>query len=55
MTVAERAHRENNGPRDIVERTAAFADRVIKLCLALPDNAAGWEIGKQLVRAAMSV
>ena len=44
-----------DGPPDIVERTAAFADRIIKLSFALPNIAAGWEIGKQLVRAGMSV
>jgi four helix bundle protein len=44
-----------DNPRDIVERTAEFADRIIKLSFALPNNAAGWEIGKQLVRAGMSV
>ncbi len=42
-------------PYDIAERTAAFADRVIKLSFRLPNNPAGWEIGKQVVRAAMSV
>ncbi|MGB2987334.1 MAG: four helix bundle protein [Phycisphaerae bacterium] len=42
-------------PRDIVERTAAFADRVIRLSFALPNNPAGWDIGKQLVRAGTSV
>jgi four helix bundle protein len=42
-------------PIDIVERTASFADRVIKLALALPNNVAGRDIGRQLIRAAMSV
>ena len=55
MMIPEGEQRKDNGPRDIVERTAEFADRVIKLCLALPNNPAGWEIGKQLIRAAMSV
>ena len=41
--------------RDIVKRTALFADRVVKLSFALPNNAAGWEIGRQVVRAGMSV
>lgn len=40
---------------DIVERTAAFADRVVQLTLALPSNAAGWELGRQLVRSGTSV
>jgi len=39
----------------IVDRTAEFADRVIQLCLALPGNSVGWEIGRQLVRAGTSV
>lgn len=42
-------------PRDIVERTAEFGDRVIRLCLALPNHCAGWEIGKQLVRCGTSI
>ena len=41
--------------RDIVKRTAMFADRIVKLSFALPNNAAGWEIGRQVVRAGMSV
>lgn len=45
----------NAKPRDIVARSAEFADRVIQVSLALPHNVVGWEIGKQLVRAAMSV
>lgn len=55
MTGSATPYREGSGPPDIVERTAAFADRVIQLSFALPNNAAGWEIGKQLVRAGMSV
>ena len=46
---------ENAGRRDIVKRTAVFADRVIKLSFGLPNNVVGWEIGKQLVRAGTSV
>ena len=41
--------------RDIVKRTALFADRIVKLSFALPNNAAGWETGRQVVRAGMSV
>jgi four helix bundle protein len=44
-----------NWRRNIVKRTAMFADRIVKLSFALPNNAAGWEIGRQLVRAGMSV
>jgi len=42
-------------PQDIVDRTAAFADRVIKMSFSLPDNPVGWELGRQIVRSAMSV
>ncbi len=42
-------------PRDIVERTAEFADRIIRLSFALPSSPAGWEIGRQVVRCGMSV
>jgi four helix bundle protein len=55
MTTLNHDEQQRDGPRDNVERTAAFADRIIKLSFALPNNAAGWEIGKQLVRAGMSV
>ena len=51
-------HRENklvDGQSGIVDRTAKFADRVIQLCLALPGNSVGWEIGRQLVREGTSV
>lgn len=40
---------------DIVERTANFADRVIRVCQSLPANSVGWELGRQLVRAGSSV
>lgn len=39
----------------ITKRTAVFADRIIQLCLALPGNSVGWEMGKQLVRCGTSV
>ena len=55
MTEGESTLRDRAAPRDIVERTAKFADRVIKLCLSLPRNVAGWEMGKQLIRAGTSV
>jgi four helix bundle protein len=42
-------------PRDILQRTARFADRIVRLCLSLPHNVVGWEIGKQLIRAGTSV
>lgn len=40
---------------DIVERTGEFADRIIRLSFELPNNPAGWEIGKQIVRAGTSI
>ncbi|MEK7757773.1 MAG: four helix bundle protein [Planctomycetota bacterium] len=43
------------GQLGIVDRTAEFADRIIQLCLALPSNSVGWEIGRQLIRAGTSV
>ena len=55
MTALNHEEQRHDGRRDIVKRTAPLADRVIKLSFALPNNAAGWEIGKQLVRAGMSV
>jgi len=57
MTVHERVCVHDAGPpaRDVVGRTAAFADRVVRLTLALPKNATGFELGKQLVRAGTSV
>jgi four helix bundle protein len=39
----------------IVVRTADFADRVIEFVLRLPNNTVGWELGRQLVGAGMSV
>jgi four helix bundle protein len=42
-------------PHDIPDRTAGFADRVIRLSFALPNSVTGWEIGRQLVHAGMSV
>lgn len=42
-------------PIAITKRSAAFADRVIQLCLVLPSHAVGWEISRQLVRCGMSV
>jgi four helix bundle protein len=42
-------------PVDIVSRTAAFADRIVKMSFALPNKPAGWEIGRQIVRAGLSI
>ena len=50
-----RKYRLVGGQLGIVDRTAEFADRIIQLCLALPNNSVGWEIGRQLVRAGTSV
>ncbi len=55
MTERESTWRDRAAPPDILERTAEFADRVIKVCLSLPHNVAGWEMGKQLIRAGTSV
>lgn len=44
-----------DGDDGIVARTARFADRIIQLCLSLPSNTVGWEVGRQLVRAGMSM
>ena len=40
---------------DIQERTFKFAVRVVKLLNRLPRTTAGFEIGKQVVRSAMSI
>lgn len=42
-------------PTDIVERTADFADRIVRMTQALPNNVAGFEIGRQIIRAGTSV
>ena len=42
-------------PYDITERSAAFADRCIRVALALPNNGVAWELQKQLARASASV
>ena len=55
QTSDETSERYSQPPRDIVERTASFADRIIQVSLALPNNPVGWEIGRQVVRAGMSV
>lgn len=55
MTTSDTQSPDGACPRDIVERTAAFADRVIQLSFALPGNVAGWEIGRQIVRSGASV
>lgn len=40
---------------DLIERVERAADRTIQMVLALPNNPAGWEIGRQVVRSAGSV
>ena len=42
-------------PYDIFARTAQFADRCIRLSLALPQNGVAWELQRQLVRSSGSV
>ena len=41
--------------QELEERTKAFHLKVIKLCSMLPNNIAGWEISRQLIRSAGSV
>ena len=40
---------------EMQSRTKQFALRIFRLCEALPQSTAGWAIGKQIVRSAMSV
>jgi len=40
---------------DLLERVERIVDRTLQMALALPHNALGWEIGKQVVRSAGSV
>lgn len=40
---------------DLFPRVERAVDRVIQMALALPGNAAGWEIGRQVIRSAGSV
>ncbi len=40
---------------ELKSRTKAFHIQVIKLCELLPRNAAGFELGKQVIRSAGSV
>lgn len=44
-----------NSNQELGDRFYKFALKAIKLVGTLPKNIAGYEIGKQLVRAAMSV
>lgn len=46
---------EQTTKRDIVERTKAFALRVIRLYAALPKNSLAQTLGKQLLRSGTSV
>lgn len=40
---------------DLPERTEKAADRTIQMALALPNNVAGWVIGRQIIRSSCSV
>jgi four helix bundle protein len=42
-------------PSDLKDRTKSFAVRIVKLGHALPQNSAGWVLGKQLLRSGTSV
>lgn len=54
-SVPARPTRGSEQPVDIAVRTAAFADRIVRLCLALPKSSVGWVIGRQVVRSGTSV
>jgi len=40
---------------ELLERVELVVDRTIQMVLALPNNVAGWEIGKQIIRSSSSV
>lgn len=40
---------------ELIERVEAIVDRTIQMALVLPNNAAGWEIGRQIIRSSGSV
>ena len=40
---------------DMKSRTKAYANRIVKLCSALPDNWAAQTLGRQLLRSGTSV
>ena len=40
---------------ELLERVESAVDRTIQMALALPNNAAGWEIGRQIIRSSGSV
>ncbi len=49
------ANGERMTPRDLKERTQAFALRIIRLTRALPNSPEGWVFGKQVLRSGTSV
>ena len=40
---------------ELLERVELAVDRTIQMVLALPNNMAGWEVGKQIIRSSGSV
>lgn len=40
---------------ELLSRVEKTVDRTIQMALALPNNVAGWEIGKQVIRSSGSV
>ena len=40
---------------ELLERVELVVDRTIQMALLLPNNVAGWEIGKQIIRSSCSV
>lgn len=46
---------ESTTPRDLKERTQAFALRIIRMTRALPNTPEGWVLRKQVLRSGTSV
>ncbi|MFQ5490186.1 MAG: four helix bundle protein [Phycisphaerae bacterium] len=40
---------------DLLERTFELAVAILRLARALPNNAQGWEVGRQLIRSGTSI
>lgn len=52
---SEMAKGESTMPRNLKERTQAFALRIIRLTRSLPNTPEGWVLGKQVLRSGTSV
>lgn len=55
MWKVTKANGESVKPRDLKERTQAFALRIIQMTRALPNAPEGWVLGKQVLRSGTSV